>query len=237
MSYKFNQSLTLKALYAAAYRPPTLYELTGQTLLPLYGNPNVKREKIDNYEMNIIYKKDRFKLKISAFNQIYKDQIIYLPIDKNFTDRDTTQAFNAGKTNVLGADLSVNYYVTKESYIFFNVAKLKTETAQGTEVHFLPSLYINGGVNLKVKSFNVNLTSYFRGKRPMPDSYVVNTKEAAGVIMVSNVSISYNLTKGIRLYTLAQNVFDRENTFPLSIDGYYVPMRGRVVNLGLTARF
>jgi len=237
LSYKLNKNLTVKVLYATAHRPPTLYELTGQTLLPLYGNPNLKLENIDNYEMNIIYKKDRFKLKISAFNQIYKDQIIYLPIDKNLADRDTTQAFNAGKTNVLGADLSVNYYVTKESYIFFNMAKLKTKTAQGTEVHFLPSLYINGGVNLKVKSFNVNLTSYFRGKRPMPDSYVVNTKEAAGIITVSNLSITYSLSSAIRFYALTQNVFDRENSFPLSIDGYYVPMRGRVVNLGVTARF
>jgi len=236
ISYKLNHSLTVKALYAAAHRPPTLYELTGQTLLPLYGNPNLKLENIDNYEMNIVYKKDRFKLKISAFNQIYKDQIIYLPIDKNLTDRDTTQAFNAGKTNVHGADLSVNYYVTKESYLFFNMAKLKTKTDQGTEVHFLPSLYVNGGANLKVKSFNVNFTTFFRGKRPMPNSYTVNTKEASGTIMVSNLSIAYSLTNEIRLYALAQNLFDRENKFPLSIDGYFIPMRGRVINLGVTAR-
>jgi hypothetical protein len=70
----------------------------------------------------------------------------------------------------------------------------------------------------------------------MPDNYVVNTKEASGFIMVSNLSITYAITNSIHVYALAQNLFDRENRFPLSIDGYFIPMRGRVVNLGVTAR-
>ncbi|SKC64564.1 TonB-dependent receptor plug domain-containing protein [Ohtaekwangia koreensis] len=236
VSYKFTDRLTLKGLFATAHRPPTLYELTGQTLLPLYGNPNLKTEHINNFEMNMIYKTSNVKVKISAFNQIYKDQIIYLPIDKNLSDRDTTQASNAGNTNVWGADLSINYYLDKDSYIFFNAAKLKTKTAEGTSVHFLPSLYINGGVNFKMKAVDVNLTSYFRGKRPMPASYVINTREASGTIFTSNLSVSYNLNSAIRFYTLIQNLFDRHDTFPLSIDGYYIPMRGRILNIGVTAK-
>jgi iron complex outermembrane receptor protein len=236
VSYKFTEHLTVKGLFATAHRPPTLYELTGQTLLPLYGNPNLKLEHITNFEMNMIYKQNNLKVKVSAFNQIYKDQIIYLPIDKNLSDRDTTQAFNAGKTNVWGADLSVNYYVNKDSYIFFNAAKLSTKTAEKTSVHFLPSLYINGGVNYKMKSVDVNFTSYFRGKRPMPTSYVINTREASGTIFVSSLSISYSPNSNIRLYTLTQNIFDRQNVFPLSIDGYYIPMRGRIINIGVTVK-
>ncbi|WP_333820947.1 TonB-dependent receptor plug domain-containing protein [Ohtaekwangia sp.] len=236
VSYKLMDHLTIKGLFAAAHRPPTLYELTGQTLLPLYGNPNLKLEHIDNFEVNMIYKKNNLKVKISAFNEIYRDQIIYLPIDKNLSDRDTTQAFNAGKTNVLGLDCSVNYYLNKDSYIFFNAAKLHTETAQKTSVQFLPSVYINGGVNFKVKSVDINLTSYYRGKRPMPSSYTINTREASGSIFVSNLSLSYNLNSNIRFYMLTQNLFDRKNVFPLSIDGYYIPLRGRVVNVGITAR-
>jgi iron complex outermembrane receptor protein len=236
VSYKFTDHLTIKGLFASAHRPPTLYELTGQTLLPLYGNPNLKLEHINNFEMNMIYKRNNIKVKLSAFNQIYNDQIIYLPIDKNLSDRDTTQASNAGKTNVWGADLSVNYYLNKDSYIFFNAAKLRTRTAEKTSVHFLPSLYINGGVNFKVKAFDINLTSYFRGKRPMPASYVINTRDASGTIFVSDLSVSYNVNTNIRFYTLVQNVFDRQNTFPLSIDGYYIPMRGRIINVGITAK-
>lgn len=236
VSYKFTDHLTLKGLFATAHRPPTLYELTGQTLLPLYGNPDLKLEHINNVEMNMIYKQNNMKVKISAFNQVYSDQIIYLPIDKNLSDRDTTQAFNAGKTNVWGADLSVNYYLDKDSYIFFNAAKLRTRTAEKNSVHFLPSLYINGGVNFKVKVVDINVTSYFRGKRPMPASYIINTREASGAIFISNLSVSYSLNSNIRFYTLVQNVFDRQNTFPFSIDGYYMPMRGRVVNIGVTAK-
>jgi outer membrane receptor protein involved in Fe transport len=236
VSYKATDHLTMKALFATAHRPPTLYELTGQTLLPLYGNPNLKVEHITNFETNMIYKRNKLKVKISAFNQIYNDQIIYLPIDKNLSDRDTTQASNAGKTNVWGADLSVNYYVNKDSYIFFNAAKLSTKTAEKTSVHFLPSLYVNGGVNFKVKSVDINFTSYFRGKRPMPASYVINTREASGSIFVSNLSVSYSPSSNIRFYTLTQNLFDRTNVFPLSIDGYYIPLRGRIINIGVIAK-
>ena len=236
VSYKVTEHLTMKALFAIAHRPPTLYELTGKTLLPLYGNPNLKMEHITNFETNMIYKRNNVKVKVSAFNQIYNNQIIYLPIDKNLSDRDTTQASNAGKTNVWGADLSVNYYVNKDSYIFFNAAKLSTKTAEKTPVHFLPSVYVNGGVNIKVKSVDINFTSYFRGKRPMPASYVINTREASGSIFVSNLSLSYSPSSNIRFYTLTQNLFDRTNIFPLSIDGYYIPMRGRIINIGVTAK-
>lgn len=236
VSYKLTEHMTMKALFATAHRPPTLYELTGQTLLPLYGNPNLKVEHITNFETNMIYKRNNIKVKVSAFHQVYKDQIIYLPIDKNLSDRDTTQAFNAGKTNVWGADLSVNYYVNKDSYIFFNAAKLSTKTAEKTSVHFLPSLYVNGGVNFKVKSVDINFTSYFRGKRPMPTNYIINTREASGSIFVSNLSVSYSPNSSIRFYTLTQNLFDRTNVFPLSIDGYYIPMRGRIINIGVTAK-
>ncbi len=83
VSYKVTEHLTMKALFAIAHRPPTLYELTGKTLLPLYGNPNLKMEHITNFETNMIYKRNNVKVKVSAFNQIYNNQIIYLPIDKN----------------------------------------------------------------------------------------------------------------------------------------------------------
>jgi outer membrane cobalamin receptor len=91
-------------------------------------------------------------------------------------------------------------------------------------------------VNFKVKAVDINLTSYFRGKRPMPASYVINTREASGTIFTSNLSVSYNLNSAIRFYTLTQNLFDRHDTFPLSIDGYYIPMRGRIINIGVTAK-
>lgn len=238
LSYKINNRLTIKALYAAAHRPPTLYELTGQTLLPLYGNPNIKLENIDNYEMNVVYKSGNFKIKLSAFHQIYKDQIIYLPIDKVFTDRDTTQAFNAGLTNVWGVDFSATYYLNKDSYFFANGAKINSTTDKNTEVHFLPSTFINGGVNVRTGPVNINFTTYYRGSRPLPDSYIIDkAQNAAGAIFNSNLSIGYHFAEGFQLYLLAQNMFDTQNKFPLSIDGYYYPMRGRVINFGLTARF
>jgi outer membrane receptor protein involved in Fe transport len=70
----------------------------------------------------------------------------------------------------------------------------------------------------------------------MPASYVINTRDASGTIFVSDLSVSYNVNTNIRFYTLVQNVFDRQNTFPLSIDGYYIPMRGRIINVGITAK-
>lgn len=237
LSYKLKESVTFKMLFAQAHRPPTLYELTGQTLLPLYGNPKLKLENIDNLEFNLIYKKGNFKFKISAFHQVYKDQIIYLPIDKVFSDRDTTQASNAGQTNVLGADVDLNYYFNKNSYFFLNATQLSSRTDNDQQVLFLPATYINGGFNFKFKSFNINSTNYFRGKRPLPETYLIDREQdAGGTIFNSNLSVTYSPSGKIRLYTLVQNVFANANKFPLSVDGYYLPMRGRVINVGLTVK-
>jgi outer membrane receptor for ferrienterochelin and colicin len=148
-------------------------------------------------------------------------------------DRDTTQAFNAGKTNVLGLDFNLNYYLQTNTYFFLNAAKLNTKNEAKEKVYFLPSLYVNGGVNLRLNSWNINFTSFYRGKRPLPSSHTVNTEHASGAIFHSNLSVTLNLTKQFKIYMLTQNLFDNKSAFPLSIDGYFIPLRSRVANLGL----
>lgn len=239
VSYKPHKSLILKVQYASALRPPTIYELTGTTLLPLYGNSNTKSEKIETVEANLIYKSRKFKIQLTPYLQYYKDQIIYLPIDKVFSDRDTTQATNSGQTNVTGLDAMINYYFDVSSYIFVNAAKFQSiNDFTNTKTEYLPDFYINAGINIKVKRFNFNLTEYYRNERKLPASHIINSKYASGYNFNSNLSISYLPNDNIKFYCLVQNLTNKtDNNIPLTSDGFFMPMRARMFHLGIISKF
>lgn len=239
LTYNVSQSFIVKALYVTAFRPPTNYELQGVALVPLTGNANINVEHLSTYEMNLIYKKKNFKLQLTSYLQEYNDRILYIDTDPN-DDAVVLQANNIGNTHTLGFEFAGNYYLNTNNYFFAGFSSFDShDEVDGVEAHtpFLPTLYINGGVNLRKDKFGFNTSAYFRGDRHLPDGMPINTKYATGSIFNANVNLSYFPTEGSKIYLLVENVTDQKNYIPYATDGAFMPLRSRTYNIGMTIKF
>jgi len=221
--------LTLKALYASAGRPPSIYERLGAALAPLYGSADIKSEKVHTLELSALVKSSRgWRAQITPFYQIFSNKIEYVEAGAN-----EFRARNNGNTEVRGLDLDGWYYFDERNYIFANASFFSSRDVEnGHDTFFIPNRYINAGANFNHQNFNFNVTGYFRNARQLPAALVVN-RSKAGSHFLMNAAASYQFSPAFRAYALIENLGDRNNVVPLSVDGLFVPMRGRTLNAGM----
>lgn len=240
-------SFTLKALYASASRPPSIYEKMGVNLTPLYGNSGtatgvgnlngIDPEKVETFELSATYHAGGFKAQFTPFYQIFTDKIEFADAAADLNaDADLTndlQAQNNGKAKVMGVDLDFWHYFDAKTYAFLNGTYFQSKDEEtNDDTYFLPQIYINGGFNWNVKRWSTNLTAYYRGDRPLPDTNPINKKNIKEH-MNANLSVTYRWAGSLHLYGLIENIADEENTVPLFKDGYGVTQRGRTYHVGL----
>jgi len=234
--YKPGKTFSLKALFATAARPPSIYERMGVALAPLKGSPDVKSERVQTLELSGIFKTGNLKLQVTPFFQVFKDKIEYLPGEG--ADAGWFVAANSGKTEVAGIDVEAFYYFTKRSYLFLSVSKFKSEDKRlERDTYFLPNLYINGVLNWNSGAFNLNVSAYYRNKRELHPELVINREYAAGSHFVANLNISYQFNKWLNVYMSAENITDETNFVPLSVDRLFVPLRRRTIHSGFRMSF
>jgi outer membrane receptor for ferrienterochelin and colicins len=230
--YKPSKTFLLKALFATAARPPSIYERMGVALVPLKGSPDVNSEKVQTFEISGIFKTGNLKLQLTPFFQVFKDKIEYLPGDE--ADAGFFVAANSGKTEVKGIDVEAFYYFTRRTYLFLTLSKFKSEDKErGRDTDFLPNLYINGVFNWNFGAFNLNVSAYYRNERKLDPRLEVNREYAAGSHFLSNLNMSYKINDSLEVYLMAENITDETNFVPLSIDQLFVPLRRRTIHTGV----
>jgi outer membrane receptor for ferrienterochelin and colicins len=229
------KGFTLKALYASATRPPSIYERSGKALVPLYGDANVDSERVHTVEVAGIFRRGSLRIQLTPFLQIFSDKIEY--VDKT-TDPAAPRfvAQNNGRTTSAGADLEATYYLDSRTYGYVKGSLFDSQDrAAQRRTFFIPEQYASAGVNVNQSGFNLNLNGYLRGKRHLDAvALPVNAVEAGGPHAMLNASLAYEWARAARLYVLVENLIDTRNNVPLAVDGLYVPMRGLTVHLGLT---
>jgi len=104
---------TLKALYASAGRPPSIYERLGIALAPLYGSSEIKSEKVHTLELSALVKSaGGLRVQITPFYQVFADKIEYVETSAN-----EFRARNNGNTEVSGLDLDGWYRFDEFNYL------------------------------------------------------------------------------------------------------------------------
>jgi outer membrane receptor for ferrienterochelin and colicins len=221
-----SSKLVLKALYASSFRPPAIYDALGRGIPPLVGQANIKPETVKTSEVSALYKIDNIRVKITGYYNLFEQGIVFEGVRPNDNQ---LYAINASTKSIFGGEFDFNYQPSSFFYLFVNASKI----GYGKEVSpFLPSFFLNGGANFKADKFNFNLTSFYRGERAIPSTLVVNNVYASKAQFNTNLSISYTL-KGLKFYTLAENLLDGNYYMPLSADGFLHPLRRRTINVGM----
>ncbi len=228
--YDLNPNMIFKALFATSFRAPAIYDVQGNGIPPLSGQASVKPEKIKTTEVSFLYKKENFRFRVVEYYSNFSDGIVFS--QKTTTDP-LLYASNSNSIGIYGTEVDFNFQPSKYFYLFLNGSKLSY--LDNAPLYYLPSFYLNGGTNLKVKDLNFNLTGYYRGVRELPASLVINKQYASKAQFNSNLSITYDF-HGTKLYTLVENLLNGDYYMPLSADGYLHPLRKRVVNVGLIVK-
>ncbi|MDD4975692.1 MAG: TonB-dependent receptor [Bacteriovorax sp.] len=121
--WKTTSDLTMKLLYGRAFRAPTFLELYNINNLITLGNPNLRPETIDTYELGGDY---RFTSNWQAnFNFFHyrANELINFVKDHNAT---TATAQNIGSQNGNGFSLETNIKMSQDILLTANYSYIKT---------------------------------------------------------------------------------------------------------------
>lgn len=232
VAYLPSKKFILKAQYSSAVRPPSLYEIEGNNFLPqLYGNQTLDFESLNTFEFSAKYRTDRFEITVNPYFAQFDNRIAYVP---SLIDTTSSVASNSGSVSVLGVEVTTKYEWKKQNYIFLNASQQDSQDGlTDDQTYYIPSTYINGGVNMHWDKINLNVTGNYRGERVLPENLIVNQEVATSSQFLVNTAFTYRLLPNLVAYLQVQNVLNETYFIPLSSDGLYVPLRQRTINIGI----
>jgi len=174
--WSVDYNLSIKALFGRAFRAPSFTELYAINNPVALGNPDLKPEVINTYEVAISYKPlNNFDLDMNIFNYHIDDSIQFVPD----TDSSTVTAQNAGEQTGHGIEVEAKVELTTHWRISANYAyqdsKMKVKFSPTQTINSPPghapnhALYITSHNQLS-DHWQFNLQWNYIGKRKRVDN-------------------------------------------------------------------
>ena len=159
--------LTLKLLYGSAFRAPTNFELFSSSVIR-DPNPDLKPEKINTYELNIIYTPiPMLVLQTNLFQNDLTDIIA-----TSSTGNGRFQIQNAGKSMARGLEAKIDVFPKEYISGFLNFSYLESTQNNGvikTNVPNISKFKGNAGVVFHIENlFSVCIIENWVGDRSVP---------------------------------------------------------------------
>ncbi len=221
--FQFNRNWGAKVLYGEAFRSPVAQEL--QSVVPPFGNPNLKPESIQTFDVQVNYKNQRAQGAITYFTSLQKDIIT-----------GTTLFQNMGEIRFHGVEFEGKLQLTQELSFLGNFSfQINKDTITGQSNATIPPSWMakfgfsyecERGVSLSV--FN----SYF-------GEPTQNSELLSGVMNINPNADAYNLLTANIILEMGKVLEDpRFDFLNLSLymdnlldeDIYYTSTRKRTFN-------
>ncbi|MCG8474958.1 MAG: outer membrane beta-barrel family protein, partial [Cytophagales bacterium] len=179
-SYKINKDLSLQAGYSSRINRPRLWNLNPFTSIRdnyniRTGNPNLKPEYTDSYEVSGIYKHGGFNLSTSVYHRYTTDAVERVITYKNSVS--ISRPENAGTNKATGLELNTEYSPVNWLSLTgdFNYNHYKREGSWETTVNHKPEVsvfdfssdYWKLRVKTKIKlpgNFDVEMSGRYRSE-------------------------------------------------------------------------
>jgi outer membrane receptor protein involved in Fe transport len=246
--YKFTENIGLKASYEYALRLPGLIELYGNAEEVL-GNPNLKPENSNNYNLGVFYtarfNNHSITAEASGFYRNAKNYIYSMPAVNSSTGGDFSIFYNAGgiKINGFEADLRYEYYklLSFSVNLSYQNAVDRERYVQGTnreKITYLsripnqPWLYGSTDFNIgksdilgKGTRLQLNWYTQFINSYSLSWSKLGNksTKDYIPQQLIQNVALTYSLKSGRYNITIES----RNLTDQIAYDNFKLQKPGR----------
>ena len=235
---------SLRAGWSQGFRVPNLQEkylmnsMGGGTI---FGNPNLKPEKSNNFEIGARYAGSAVEADFALFYNLADDYISTIRIYPDVGTKSQYTYENADKAKTFGAELSVNFKPTNHIFPYASMTWLRRKTEWGSGV----STYDSGvagftaryGVKTEFEVFNGrwNTDTYLRSKTASK-SYSPNTSETTRVAGYTtlNFATTYHFGSQKR-YMVSAEAINITNQLYSYGDSIYEP--GRHFNFKLSAKY
>ncbi len=245
--YRFNENIGIKFSYEHAYRLPGLIELYGNGEEVL-GNPNLKPENSDNFNLGAFYVKRFGKHSISAeASGFYRNARDYIYTMPSSGTGDFSQYYNYGGIKIDGFEADFRYEYFKLLTFSVNMSyqnavdrekyargTIRPKITYGSRVPNQPWLYGNADFSIgKSDVFGKGTRMQFNWFTQYINNYSLSwsklgnktTKDYIPTQLIHNLAITYSLKSGKYNITLeGRNLFDE-----IAYDNFKLQKPGRAV--------
>jgi len=212
---------SIKALYGRAFRAPAGDEVKGVNNFKL-GNPDIKPETIDIFELIYIYKKKDFKVTANGFYSLWKNGIVTINNDDPEYSNFEFKIVNEGENSSFGGELNLFYslepfavnlgcsYVKSKA---LDVADPVTGEKSDQDYVAFPKYIINAGLHFILEPadmvFYLNNRVYLKMKGA-PLSIVADAEELPPYYRM-DLDISKKIAKKMEIMLNIRNLLNRTN--------------------------
>lgn len=244
-TYKLSNNSRVKVNWGKGFRAPTLYELyaqmekVGMAPMPVnvIGNPNLKPEKSDNFDISIEAEKGKTNTKASFYHNKIKNMIDasdYDPV-KLAQNIIWTEYINRDSVEITGAEFEVGYNFNKNWSIrgSYNYVDAKDSD---TNQRLLYRARQNGTIQLSYTDAKANPLSVNLYNKYFIDYHQSNTVgyRQDYTFSTTGLVVTKQFNKNFRAYAGLDNIFDKKFHY----DTYNTYMLdGRTWRLGLEMKF
>lgn len=232
--YKLTNQSVLKALYGSSFRAATAVEVGGTPFIA--GDPNIKPEELDTYELIYLKQTRDSKLEIVLFKNIWTNGITSIDTD-NDTFVDTFA--NLTENNAFGVEIT---YLRKYHEWLFETSGSYVESesdTDDTEYVAFPKYIINLGIGYNFISGWLLYANnrYYRDLYEGPIRAAISPNKLENYFRTDlHLSKSYNLNW--KFFANVRNLFDDENNIPSLVNADFgVPEPGISIDIGMNYRF
>ncbi|CAN5776564.1 TonB-dependent receptor [soil metagenome] len=225
-SYKISEQFRIFGSIASGFKAPSVYQLYSGS-----GNPNLKAESSENYELGLQHQNKKINSRIVYFNRNIDNGIDF--------DYINYQYFNFIKQRIQGLEVESSIQATEKlrlsaNYTFIDAIEQtqSRENFEDTSYNYVlrrPKHNININVSYQfTKAWYASVTAKYVSKRNDVGGYMTKDIQLNDYFLLGAYT-DYQLTKNCKLFADFQNITNRK-FFDLS--GYNsIPF---ILNVGLT---
>lgn len=205
-----------KAQAARSFRPPTFMELSGSETM-LVGNPDIKPETIDTYELGYIHRQERRTAKVTLSYSQLRDLIVLEPMSIYDPNDPTYRYTNRAGANQTAIEIELEQQIVPTLKFDGNLSYARTRGVDcGSEVVGAVDWLFNAALLYQPAPWALLTCQYrYTGKQVRSENDPRNDLSVQDKV---DLTFSYfsSYIEGMTLRFGVQNVFDEEILNPSS---------------------
>jgi len=201
---QYSEKITFKLLYGEAFRAPTLFELNALIATGLIGNPELKPETVDTFELVWLQDWGEVQSSVTYYQSKFTNVIEQVTVDDIVSGFASFQPQNMGDLDLTGWEIDLKAKLSEQ-------LTLSASYSHANEFVKLGSADTTSSLsfNFHQNKFNVNLSGIFHTKvlsrlataEQQYETYIDS-------FWLAKLHTTYALTSNIKLLFTINNLFD-----------------------------